>query len=245
MEIATRIRKNLTASPVQCDKCEWIATAAMLAGSVVSSLISGNKAKEQANKAAKERTRRENEEKAWYDKQYNMDYLDTKAGQNLMRKAQEVQDNYIRKADGAAAVGGGTAASVAMAKEQANKAMGDTIANVAAQDTARKQQVADQHQSNLSQQSKEREAAYQQTAANTSAAGQNMSNALMTAAVNSAGTGGKTLAGSQPNAANSQIANTIPTNNTPVGNTDVPQGGVSVPSLEDAVGASKAKVRYM
>ena len=113
MEILSKIPKNLTSSPVLGEKKEWIATAAMLAGSVASSLFGANKAKKAARKAQKENTYRSNAEKAWYDKNYNTDYLDTKAGQNLMRRAQEVQNEYIRKADGAAAVGGGTAASVA------------------------------------------------------------------------------------------------------------------------------------
>lgn len=166
---------------------QWIATAAMLAGSAVSSLFGGSKARKAAKKAEAENRYRSNAEKAWYDKEYNTDYLDTKAGQNLMRKAQEVQDNYVRKADGAAAVGGGTAASVAMAKESANKAMGDTIANVAAQDTARKQQVSDQHQQNVSQLSRERQQIEQNKAQATSDAAQNMSNALMQAGVNQLG----------------------------------------------------------
>ena len=157
MEILSKIPKNLTSSPVLGEKKEWIATAAMLAGSVASSLFGANKAKKAARKAQKENTYRGNAEKAWYDKEYNTDYLDTKAGQNLMRRAQEVQNEYIRKADGAAAVGGGTAASVAMAKEAANKAMGDTIANVAAQDTARKQRVAEVHRQNTQQLSRERQ----------------------------------------------------------------------------------------
>ena len=187
-EILTRIPRQLCMmSPMIADKREWIATAAMLAGSVASSLFGASKARAAAKKAEKERTYRSNAEKAWYDKEYNTDYLDTKAGQNLMRRAQEVQDNYVRKAEGAAAVGGGTAASTAMAKEAANKAMGDTIANIGAQDTARKQQVADQHQSNLMQQSQEREQAAQQTAQNTSNAAQNMSNSLMQAGVNQLG----------------------------------------------------------
>lgn len=182
MEILQRIPKNITCSPFMgSEKC-WILTAAALAGSVASSLFGGAKARKAAQKAKAEQTYRTNAEKAWYDKQYNTDYLDTKAGQNLMRRAQEVQDEYVRKADGAAAVGGGTAASVAQAKESANKAMGDTIANIAAQDTSRKQQVADQHQSNLMQQSQARENLENQRAANTSQAAQNMSNALMTAA---------------------------------------------------------------
>ena len=177
-------------------RLEWIATAAMLAGSVASSLIGGASARKAAKKAQAENTYRSNAEKAWYDKEYNTDYLDTKAGQNLMRRAQEVQDNYVRKADGAAAVGGGTAASVAQAKESANKAMGDTIANVAAQDTSRKQQVSDQHRSNLNQLSRERQQIAESTAQNTSNAAQNMSNALMTAGVNQLGSqleGGKSL----------------------------------------------------
>lgn len=186
-EILLRIPKNLTASPVMADKKEWIATAAMLAGSVASSLFGANKAKKAARRAQAENTYRTNAEKAWYDKEYNTDYLDTKAGQNLMRRAQEVQDNYVRKADGAAAVGGGTAASVAMAKEQANRAMGDTIANVAAQDTARKQQVSDAHQQNVMQLSRERQQIETDKANATSQAAQNMSNSLMQAGVNHLG----------------------------------------------------------
>ena len=186
-EILQRIPRMIGNSPIMGNEKQWIATAAMLAGSVASSLIGGAKARKAAKKAEAENRYRSNAEKAWYDKEYNTDYLDTKAGQNLMRKAQEVQDNYVRKADGAAAVGGGTAASVAQAKESANKAMGDTIANVAAQDTARKAQVSDQHQQNVSQLSRERQQIEQNKAEATSQAAQNMSNTLMQAGVNQLG----------------------------------------------------------
>ena len=186
-EILTKIPKNLGASPVLGVRCEWIATAAMLAGSVASSLFGGAKARREAKKAERERKYRAAAEKAWYDKEYNTDYIDTKAGQNLMRRAQEVQDSYVRKADGAAAVGGGTAAATAMAKEAANKAVGDTIANIGANDTARKQQVADAHFRNQVGQSQEREQAAMQTAQNTSEAAQNMSNALFKAGMNQLG----------------------------------------------------------
>lgn len=186
-EILTKIPKNLGASPVLGVRCEWIATAAMLAGSVASSLFGGAKARREAKKAERERKYRAAAEKAWYDKEYNTDYIDTKAGQNLMRRAQEVQDSYVRKADGAAAVGGGTAAATAMAKEAANKAVGDTIANIGANDTARKQQVADAHFRNQVGQSQEREQDAMQTAQNTSEAAQNMSNALFKAGMNQLG----------------------------------------------------------
>lgn len=186
-EILSKIPKHLTSCPVLTDKKEWILGAAALAGGVASSLFGANKAKKAARRAQAENTYRTNAEKAWYDKNYNTDYLDTKAGQNLMRRAKEVQDEYVRKADGAAAVGGGTAASVAMAKEAANKAMGDTIANVAAQDTARKQHVEDAHLQNTQQLSRERQQIEQQKAQATSDAAQNASNAMFNFGVNQVG----------------------------------------------------------
>lgn len=206
-EILTRIPKNLTSSPVLGEKKEWVLGAASLALGIGSSLFGANKAKKAARRAQAENQYRTNAEKAWYDKNYNTDYLDTKAGQNLMRRAQEVQDEYIRKADGAAAVGGGTAASVAQAKESANKAMGDTIANIAAQDTSRKQHVEDAHLANTQQLSRERQQIEQQKAQNTSDAAQNASNALFNFGVNRLGS---ELEGTKLQN-NSKLANSTPT----------------------------------
>lgn len=206
-DILVRIPKNLTSSPVLGEKKEWVLGAASLALGIGSSLFGANKAKKAARRAQAENQYRTNAEKAWYDKNYNTDYLDTKAGQNLMRRAQEVQDEYIRKADGAAAVGGGTAASVAQAKESANKAMGDTIANIAAQDTSRKQYVEDAHLANTQQLSRERQQIEQQKAQNTSDAAQNASNAMFNFGVNQLGSeleGAKTQN-------NSKLANPTPT----------------------------------
>ena len=206
-EILTRIPKNLTSSTVLGEKKEWVLGAASLALGIGSSLFGANKAKKAARRAQAENQYRTNAEKAWYDKNYNTDYLDTKAGQNLMRRAQEVQDEYIRKADGAAAVGGGTAASVAQAKESANKAMGDTIANIAAQDTSRKQHVEDAHLANTQQLSRERQQIEQQKAQATSDAAQNASNALFNFGVNQLGS---ELEGTKSQN-NSKLANSTPT----------------------------------
>lgn len=206
-EILVRIPKNLTSSPVLGEKKEWILGAASLALGVGSSLFGANKAKKAARRAQAENQYRTNAEKAWYDKNYNTDYLDTKAGQNLMRRAQEVQDEYIRKADGAAAVGGGTAASVAQAKESANKAMGDTIANIAAQDTSRKQKVEDAHLANTQQLSRERQQIEQQKAQATSDAAQNASNAMFNFGVNQLGS---ELEGAKSQGS-SKLANPTPT----------------------------------
>lgn len=212
-EILSKIPKHLTSCPVLTDKKEWILGAAALAGGVASSLFGANKAKKAARRAQAENTYRTNAEKAWYDKNYNTDYLDTKAGQNLMRRAKEVQDEYVRKADGAAAVGGGTAASVAMAKEAANKAMGDTIANVAAQDTARKQHVEDAHLQNTQQLSRERQQIEQQKAQNTSDAAQNASNAMFNFGVNQLG--------SELKGAKTVKTNALGSNGKPIDNTNV------------------------
>lgn len=212
-EILSKIPKHLTSCPVLTDKKEWILGAAALAGGVASSLFGANKAKKAARRAQAENTYRTNAEKAWYDKNYNTDYLDTKAGQNLMRRAKEVQDEYVRKADGAAAVGGGTAASVAMAKEAANKAMGDTIANVAAQDTARKQHVEDAHLQNTQQLSRERQQIEQQKAHNTSDAAQNASNAMFNFGVNQLG--------SELEGAKAVKSNTLDSNGSGSDNTNV------------------------
>ena len=206
-EILTRIPKDLTFSPVLGERKEWVLGAASLALGVGSSIFGANKAKKAARRAQAENQYRTNAEKAWYDKNYNTDYLDTKAGQNLMRRAQEVQDEYVRKADGAAAVGGGTAASVAQAKESANKAMGDTIANIAAQDTSRKQHVEDAHLANTQQLSRERQQIEQQKAQATSDAAQNASNALFNFGVNQLGS---ELEGAKLQN-NSKLANSTPT----------------------------------
>lgn len=160
----------------------WIAAAASLAAGVGSSIFGAAKALQEQKRQRQALARKESKEKAWYDKTYNTDYLDTKAGQNLLRRAQEVQDSYIRKADGASAVGGGTAASLAMAKEAANRTMGNTIATIGAQDTARKQQVEDSHIQNQMNIEDQKGNMAHEAAVNTTTAAQNMSNAMMSAA---------------------------------------------------------------
>ena len=60
--------------------------------------------------------------------------------------------------------------------------MGNTIANIGANDTARKASVSDQHMRNEQSLSKQREDIYNQQAETTAEAAQNMSNAMMSAA---------------------------------------------------------------
>lgn len=245
-EIYWICRRELSVAPVLGDRLNWVATAAALglgALSAGTSVAGGLLSRSAAKKAARQVKYRRNAEKAWYDKEYNTDYIDTKAGQNLMRRAQEIQDKYVRKADGAAAVGGGTDASVALAKENANKAVSDTIANVAAQDTARKQRVADQHLANNNVISAQSQQVEQSKEDATAGAAQGASNAAASAAI---------LVGSQPNKTNAVSDSKLAGKDAAVGNTDVTQQPQStsspvdnVPSLDDAVGVSKSKVRYL
>lgn len=177
------INRELGVNPLYRRKTNWIAAAIGAAASIASSLFGASKAKKARKKAEAEQKRRANEEQAWYDRRYNEDYADTAAGQNLLRQANEYADKQWRKAEGAKAVGGATDAATAEAKESANKMVGNTIANIAAADTARKDRVDTQHQANLSSDSKQTQARYMQQASDINTAAQNASNAMMSAGV--------------------------------------------------------------
>jgi hypothetical protein len=160
---------------------EWIATAIGAAASLASSLIGGHKAAQAAREAERKQKAREASENAWYLRRYNEDYADTAAGQNLMRKAKDFANSQWKKAEGAKAVGGGTDASAAMAKEAGNKMVGDTLANISAQDQSKKAQVDAMHrnaQDRFMQMDVNRELQRSQNITN---AAQNASNAMMQA----------------------------------------------------------------
>jgi hypothetical protein len=158
---------------------QWIATALGVAGGLASSLIGGSKAEEAAREAERRQRIAENKEKAWYNRRYYEDYLDTAAGQNLVRRAKDFARENWKKAAGAQAVAGGTDAATQMAKEAGNKMVGDTIANIAAADTQRKAQVDNMHrqaEANFAQMDMNREL---QRAQNITNATQAASNAMM------------------------------------------------------------------
>ena len=160
---------------------EWIATAIGVVGGLASSLIGGAKASEAARAAERRQRAQEAKENAWYTRRYNEDYADTAAGQNLVRRAKEFAKENWRKAAGAQAVAGGTAAATQMAKDAGNKMVGDTIANIAATDQQRKSHVDDLHrqaEAQFAQMDMNREL---QRAQNITNAAQSASNAIMSA----------------------------------------------------------------
>ena len=182
MKLTNLVQKDLLAGNVFApSKKEWVQLIPV-ALSVASSLIGGHKAGQAAREAEKAQKAQEARENAWYSRRYNEDYLDTNAGQNLLRKAQEYAKSQWKKAEGAKAVGGGTEAGAAMAKEAGNKMVGDTIANIAANDVSRKDRVDAMHrnaQERYTQMDMNRELNRAQNITN---AAQNMSNAMMQAA---------------------------------------------------------------
>lgn len=160
---------------------EWVQLALAGAG-LAASLIGGAKSSAAAKKAERRQREQEAKENAWYNRRYNEDYLDTAAGQNLIRRAKEYARENWKKAQGAQAVAGGTDAATQMAKDAGNKMVGDTIANIAAQDTARKAQVDNMHrqaEQGYAQMDMNREMQRAQSIANAS---QNASNAMLSAA---------------------------------------------------------------
>ena len=127
-------------------KKEWVASAISGAVGLASSIFGGASAAKAAREAERRQRQQEAIENGNYLRRYNQDYIDTAAGQNLLRRAREAGKKYIQRAEGAAKVAGSTDAATAQAKEAAVRAEADTIAEIAAQDTARKDRIDEQHQ---------------------------------------------------------------------------------------------------
>jgi hypothetical protein len=206
----------------------WIGAVIGAVGGIASSLIGGSSASSAAKEAERRQRAQEARERAWYTRRYNEDYLDTAAGSNLVRRAKDYARENWRRAAGAQAVGGGTDAATAIAKESGNKMVGDTIANIAAADQQRKAQVDNMHrqaETQFAQMDMNRE---MQRAQNITNASQAASNAMMSigSAVDQASAKTPSLQGGNNNG--------IPANNTKA---TVPVGSLSdghQPIYEDA-----------
>lgn len=122
---------------------------AMAGGSLLSSIFGGGASKEAAEEALRQQLAEKRKLEAERLRKTNENYIDTAAGQNLLRIARDEAQRIWKRESGAAAVAGGTDAATAMAKEQGNKMVGDTIANIAAQDTARKDNIDAQYRTEI------------------------------------------------------------------------------------------------
>lgn len=178
-------------------KKEWVQLA--LAGaSLASSIWGGHQAAEQQARAEAELRAEKARNEAWYNRKYNESFVDTAAGQNMKRMALDAaRENWMRES-GAAAVAGGTDAAVAQAKEAGNRMVGDTIAQMAAQDTARKDNADAAYRAEQSRLAQQQMALEQQKAQNIAQTASGVSDALMSGAQYFAGSGSPGGGGVEP-----------------------------------------------
>lgn len=178
---------------------EWVSVALGALGAGMS-ILGGVSSANAAKRAEKLRQEQDAKNAAWFNRKYNESYIDTAAGRNAIRQAIDYGKRQTQRAEGAAAVTGGTDAAVAQAKEGANKMVGDTIGQLAAQDTARKESAEATYLRQQEQSTAQQMANQQAKAAGIAQAAQGASNAMMVGAslLNSSGSSGSNAANSRP-----------------------------------------------
>lgn len=159
----------------------------MAATAIGSAAYSGYKSS-QANKKAQqqldaEKATTKNEKR----RRLNEDYIDTSAGQNLIRVARSEADKVYKREAGAAAMTGATERT-AMAKQYGNDMVGETISNIAANDTARKDKIESEYTGYERQLNQQQIALDQQKAQNEAQAGAQLISGLGGAAAAYMGT---------------------------------------------------------
>ena len=121
--------------------------AAIISGvtSLVSTAYSSAKSKQQAN-AARQAYNQETEAQRrkienWYKIRSNQDYTRRADVQAALTKQRELINERYKQSRATNVVAGGSEAALAAEKEAANKAMGDTIANIAAAGAANQDKI--------------------------------------------------------------------------------------------------------
>ena len=209
---------------------EWVSVALGALGAGMS-ILGGVSSANAAKRAEKLRQEQDARNAAWFNRKYNESYIDTAAGRNAIRQAIDYGKRQTQRAEGAAAVTGGTDAAVAQAKEGANKMVGDTIGNLAAQDTARKEQAEATYLRQQEQSTAQQMANQQQRAAGIAQAAQGASNAMMVGATLLNNVGSSGVGVRLDDVTQVQSAGTYATNNA-VG---IPSSSPSSPQLSSGV----------
>ena len=178
---------------------EWVSVALGALGAATS-ILGGLSSANAAKRAERLRQEQDAKNAAWFNRKYNESYIDTAAGRNAIRQAIDYGKRQTQRAEGAAAVTGGTDAAVAQAKEGANRMVGDTIGNLAAQDTARKEQAVETYLGQQERSTAQQMANEKGKAAGIAQAAQGASNAMMVGAtlLNNVGSSGGNAANSRP-----------------------------------------------
>lgn len=87
------------------------------------------------------------ENKSWYDRRYNEDATQRNDAQAILSRTEASIRERNRQAAGAAAVGGASDESVALAKESGNKALAEATAHIAEAGERRKDAIEGEYRS--------------------------------------------------------------------------------------------------
>ena len=159
----------------------------MAAAAVGSTVYSGIKSKQANDKAQAQLNGEKAMTAAEKRRKMNEDYLDTSAGQNLIRVARNEADKVWKREQGTAAMTGATERA-AMAKEYGNNLVGNAIADIAARDTERKDRIDERYTGYERQLNQQQIALDQQRALNNAQAGAQLISGLGSAAAMYMGT---------------------------------------------------------
>ena len=118
------------------------------AAAQVGSSIYGAIKSSQANKRAEKLLQNQRDEnQKWYDQKMAEDYTQRTDVQNVLRKQRELLQEQYQRARATNLVAGGTDESLALQQAAANDAMGDTMADIAANAASYKEGVENQFRS--------------------------------------------------------------------------------------------------
>jgi hypothetical protein len=110
-------------------------------GSAVAGIVGSNASRKAANRNARLLQEAEDESKAWYDKEYNSNFLDRSDARAAIARTRDILNERYKAAEGAAAITGATAESVAQQKAAANQALADVTGTIAERADAHKEAV--------------------------------------------------------------------------------------------------------
>ena len=115
------------------------------AAQVGSSIYGAVKSSQAAKKAQDRLSGMINDNRKWYEEKMAEDYTKRADVQNILRKQRDLLSEQYQRARATNVVAGGTDESLALQQQAANEAMGETMADIAAQSTEYKQGIENQY----------------------------------------------------------------------------------------------------
>lgn len=126
-------------------------------GSVIGGLVGSKKMNDLAQA---ELSGRKAENEAWYNQRKNEDYLMRTDVQNTLRKQRELLNEQYKRAKATNIVAGGTDESLALQQQASNDILGDTMADIASNASAFKDNIEAQYRQEKSNLSSQQQAIY-------------------------------------------------------------------------------------